>query len=101
MNIITEIVTFKSRDEIPKEEFIAITDGLERKFHSLQPGFINTELLWDEASGEWIMIQHWDSRETQKATSAGIFKSEAAEEFVKAVIPNTVKMRILPQIKTW
>lgn len=101
MSTITEIVSFKSTDQIPKEDFIKIADRLERNFHSLQPGFIDTELLLDEASDEWIMIQHWASRENQKSASAAIFQSETATEFVRSVIPGTVKMRILPQLKTW
>jgi heme-degrading monooxygenase HmoA len=101
MSIITEIVTFKSSGEIPKEDFISIVDELEKRFHSQQPGFIDTELLFDENVEEWIILQHWDSRDNQKSASAKIFKSEAAERFIRAVIPASVKMRILPQIMVW
>ncbi len=101
MSIVTEIVTFKAAEGISDEEFIRIVDGLEKEFHSLQPGFIDTELLLDKSAGEWIMIQHWDSRENQKSASAKIFKADAAGVFVGSIIPGTVKMRILPQIKTW
>lgn len=101
MSIITEIVTFKSSGEIPKEDFISIVDELEKCFHSQQPGFINTELLFDENAEEWIILQHWDSSDNQRAASTKIFRSKAAEKFVNAVIPTSVKMRILPRIMVW
>ena len=101
MNKITEIVTMKSVDEISREEFILTVDELEKNYHSKQPGFIDTELLYDEKKEEWIMVQHWDSMENQKSASVNIFKDKTAELFVKSVIPASVKMRILPQILTW
>ena len=101
MSLITEIVTFKSAEGIAKDDFIQIVDDLERNFHSLQPGFLDTELLYDENASEWIMLQHWGSMENMKAASARIFKDEASQEFVKSLISASVKMRILPQIKTW
>ena len=99
--MITEIVTFRSAEGTPVEEFIRVVDGLELNFHSVQPGFIDTELLFDEKSEEWIMIQHWDTKENQKSASARIFKAAEAEPFVKSVIPASVKMRILQQLKAW
>ena len=48
MSIATEIVTMKIAQEITKDEFISIVDGLERNYHSKQPGFIDTELLYNE-----------------------------------------------------
>jgi heme-degrading monooxygenase HmoA len=100
-NMITEIVTFRPAEGIPNEEFILIIDDLEKNFHSRQPGFIDTELLFDEGAGEWIMIQHWDTKENQKSASSKIFKADAAELFVKSVVPASVKMRILQQINVW
>jgi len=101
MSTITEIVTFQSSEGIIKEDFIRIVDELENNYHSKQPGFIDTELLYDEKKFEWVMIQHWDSPENQKSASVKMFKSSEAEAFVKSVIPNTVKMRTLTQLQTW
>lgn len=101
MSKVTEIVTMKSAEGISNEDFILIIDGLEKDYHSKQPGFFDTELLYDEKKEEWIMVQHWDSLENQKAASIKIFKDEAAELFIKSVIPSSVKMRTLPQIKVW
>ncbi len=101
MCIVTEIVTMKSVDNITKDEFVSIVDGLEKNFHSKQPGFIDTELLYDEQKNMWVMVQHWESMAQLKAASKKIFKDSAAESFVKALHPESVKMTIAPQIKTW
>lgn len=101
MCITTELVILKSADGITKKEFISIADGLEKNFHSKQPGFIDTELLYDEENNLWIMIQHWESLEQLKIASEKMFKDRAAEAFVKSLDPESVKMTIAPQIKLW
>lgn len=101
MCITTELVTMKSVGSVTREEFISIVDGLEKNFHSKQPGFINTELLYDEENNLWIMIQHWESLKQLKVASEKIFKDSAAEAFVKSLNPESVKMTIAPQIKLW
>lgn len=101
MCMTTEIVTMKTATKLTKEEFIRIVDGLERNFHSKQPSFIDTELLYNEKSDEWIMVQHWASREQLKAASKKMFEDESAAAFVQALDPKTVKMSILPQLRKW
>lgn len=101
MCIATELVTMKPSQGITKGEFITIVDGLERNFHSKQSGFINTELLYDEENNLWVMIQHWESLELLKAASNKMFVDSAAEPFVKALNPESVKITIAPQVKTW
>lgn len=101
MKIITEIVEFSVEENLSKDEFIEIVNDLEMKFHSIQPGFIDTELLYDEKSQKWIMIQHWDSMEELKNSSSKMFKDSSTEKFRKALKSQTVKMNIMPQIKSW
>ena len=101
MNIITEIVMMKTVEEIGEEEFIQVVNGLEENFHAQQTGFIDTELLYNDKAGEWIMVQHWDSFENLKSASQKIFHDKAAKSFVESLKKESVKMLILPQIKKW
>ena len=101
MSIITEIVTMKLAGNIEKNDFISIVDGLERSFHSKQPGFIDTELLYDEKNDLWIMIQHWESIEQLKNASKKIFVDSAAKHFIQSIDPKNVKMTIAPQLGIW
>ncbi len=98
---ITEIVRFKTTEDMNRDELIKIVDGLEKNFHSKQKGFVDTELLYHEAENEWYMIQHWQSKDELKEASRKIFTDQAAEDFVKALDKQSVKMLILPQINTW
>lgn len=87
--------------KIPISEFNRQIVDLELKFHSIQSGFIDTELLYDEKSQKWIMIQHWESIEDLKSASGKMFKDSSTEKFRKALKTQTVKMNIIPQIKSW
>ena len=99
--IITEIVRMKTVEGITKDEFIEIVDGLERNFHTRQKGFIDTELLYHDEENDWYMIQHWNSKDDLKEASKKIFIDKDAENFVKSLNKQSVKMLILPQIATW
>lgn len=101
MKIITEVVEFNVEEHLSKDAFVEIVNDLETNFHSNQSGFIDTELLYDEKNQKWIMIQHWDSVENLKSASSKMFKSESTEKFRNALKSHTVKMNIMPQIKSW
>jgi len=87
--------------DIAKGEFISIVDGLERNFHAKQPGFIDSELIYDEQNDTWIIIQHWETAEQLKEASSKIFTDRAAESFIKSLDPKHVKMTISPQLGAW
>lgn len=99
--IITEIVSMKTAEGITKDEFIEIVDGLEINFHSRQKGFIDTELLYHDEENGWYMIQHWNSKDDLKEASKKMFIDKDAENFVKSIKKQSVKMLILNQIATW
>lgn len=54
---------------------------------------MDTELLYNEESEEWCMIQHWASKE--------IFIDPTAEAFVRYLNKHSVKMLVFPQLCTW
>ncbi|MDB0438237.1 antibiotic biosynthesis monooxygenase [Clostridioides difficile] len=101
MKIITEIVEFNVEEHLSKDEFVEIVNDLEINFHSVQLGFIDTELLYDEKNQKWIMIQHWDSIENLKSASSKMFKNTSTEKFRNVLKSQTVKMNIMAQIKSW
>ena len=98
---ITEIVTMKTLNGISKEHVTRIVDDLEKNFHSKQPGFIDSELLYNDKTDEWIMIQHWNSIDNLKEASRKIFLDAASAEFIAALDKQNVKMLILPQVGIW
>ena len=101
MNIATEIVTMSLVEGVGNDEFIKIVSGLEREFHSKLQGFVDSELLFNEKSNEWIIIQHWSSLDNMRAASKQMFNNPLTENFVKSLDPKSVKMLMLPQLGTW
>ena len=101
MCIVTEIVTMKTVEGIAKEDFIQTVKELENNFHSKQPGFIDSELLYNEKTNEWIIIQHWNGLENLQAASRKMFNNPITSKYVKSLHPNSVKMIMLPQLGAW
>jgi len=99
--MITEIVTFETMEDVSYEEFVNSVDMVEREFHSKQPGFIDTELLYDSKHALWVMIQHWESIEVLKSASKKMFTESKTEAFRKALNTKSVKMSTYPLIKAW
>jgi len=101
MSIATEIVTLKTIFGVTKDRFIEIVDGVEENFHSKLPGFIDTELLYDDKADEWIMIQHWDSLDSMRSASPKMFNNPDTELFVQSLDPKSVKKLMLLQLGVW
>ncbi len=98
---ITEIVKMKVLKELDKDEFVKIVDKLEKNFHSVQNGFIDSELLYHEEENEWYMIQHWETKNELIAASKKIFSDKNAQKFVESLDKKSVSMLIFPRIKSW
>lgn len=101
MSIVTEVVSFETLEGIPCDEFVQTVDKLECDFHSRQPGFIDTELLYHSKNGIWMMIQHWESMDDLKNASKKMFEENVTEAFRAALNTKSIKMRTYAQIQVW
>lgn len=101
MSMITEIVNMKTMDGISNEAFIEIIDDLEIGFHSKQPGYIDSEILYDEKQNQWVMIQHWTDIDSMKAASSNMFKNSATEKFRVAIDPKAITIHVFPTLRSW
>lgn len=99
-NVVTEIVSFDIDESISNETFKEIVDFVEIKFHLLQSGYIDSELLKGK-NNSWTMIMHWESLDEVKHASKLLMKSDLTEAFRQAIIPSTVKMNYLEQFNKW
>ena len=57
---VLELVVFKLRDGVSREQFLATVDGVSR-WISRQPGFISRELSYDAEGERWIEVVWWRS----------------------------------------
>ncbi len=99
-NVVTEIVSFDIDESISNETFKEIVDSVEIEFHMLQSGYIDSELI-KARNNSWIMIMHWESIEEVKLASKLLMKSDLTKRFRQSIIPSTVKMNFLEQVKKW
>lgn len=97
---ITEIVSFEIDKSIHPETFKEIVDFVETEFHMQQAGYIDSELVKENANS-WLMIMHWASLDAVKQASKRMMKSDLTIKFRQVIIPSTVKMRYLEQINQW
>jgi hypothetical protein len=98
--VVTEIVSFDIDNSISIEAFIEIVNSVETEFHKMQSGYIDSELVKGKENS-WTMIMHWESLEEVKLASKMLMKSDLTINFRDAIIPATVRMSYLEQIKKW
>ncbi len=101
MKTCVEIAEFKMQEGRDIKEFLTIIDGLEKEFHSLQEGFMKTQLLQGKEKESFIMIQHWETKELAMKASKAMMKSEKTEAFRESLDPTSVKLRYNELIDTW
>lgn len=65
------------------------------------PAFHANELRGGYSYIHQAGVQHWASMENLKAASEKMFQDVAAQLFMKALDPESVKMIMLPQLKAW
>ena len=98
--LVTEIVSFDIDNAIFDEVFKEIVNSVEVEFHMQQAGYFDSELVKGK-SNSWTMIMHWESLKEVKLASKLLMKSDLTTTFRQAIIPSTVKMSYLEQIKKW
>lgn len=96
----TEYVEFKTVEGVDDEKLIQLVNDLEERFHSIQPGFISTELC-KAGEGHWVMVQHWGNLAAAKAVVKQMMQEPITLEFRQALDPTSVKMKLMEQVKIW
>lgn len=99
--IITEIASFNTISGIKESEFIEIVDALEKEFHMNQRGYIDSELVKGKEENQWIMIQHWETKNDALVSSRRMMQDEITEKFRNSLDPKSVKLSYLEQILKW
>lgn len=98
MSTVTEIAYFKRKESVGGDEFLAIVHELERRFHSGLPGFMSSEIAYNEKDGTWILIQHWESEDYARSSSKEMMIREETALFRQSIDPKTVSIKYLKQL---
>ena len=73
---VLELVVFKLRDGVSREQFLG-TDGGVSRWAREQPGFISRELSYDAEGDRWIDVVWWESMEAAQAAAERAMSSES------------------------
>lgn len=95
---ITEIASFNTISGTKELEFIEIVDALEKEFHMNQKGYIDSELIKGKEENQWIMIQHWETKNDAIESSRRMMQDEITEKFRNSLDSKSVKLSYLKQI---
>ncbi len=98
--MVTEIVNFEIDPNLAEADFIDIVHSVEELFHKNQSGYVDSELLKGKGNS-WAMLMHWESMEEVKQASKLMMQDALTAEFRQAIIPTSVKMSYLWQLKCW
>ena len=71
---VLELVVFKLRDGVTREQFLA-TDGGVSRWAGEQPGFISRELSYDADGDRWIDVVWWRSLKVAQAAAERAMRS--------------------------
>lgn len=87
-----EIVTFRLKDGVSEEAFVAETKSMERNFLGKLKGFIDRDTGRDE-SGEWIVVLHWEAAEDAQASMDKFVAAEGTKAFTAMINLDTFVMK--------
>ncbi len=73
---VLELVVFKLKDGISREQFLATNDALSTWIRR-QPGFVSHELLHDAEGDRWIEVAWWKTMDEAHAAAELAMTSES------------------------
>jgi len=98
--VITEVVSFETNKDCTIEQLMTIVNRVEKEFHMLQNGYIDSELVKGKEN-RWAMVMHWESLEEVRQASKLMMKDQKTVQFRQAIIPSSVTMTYYQQTQTW
>jgi hypothetical protein len=92
---VIETMTFRLREGVDESAFLAADQRLQSDFAYQQPGLVRrtTARGQGERSGDWIVVDLWQSAEDADACAARWEGDPVAQELMALVDPDSVEVR--------
>ena len=87
-----EIVTFRLKDGVSRDDFVAETASMERNFLGKLKGFTDRDTGMSE-DGEVVVVLHWESAEDAQASINKFVDAEGTRAFTAMIDMDTFVMR--------
>jgi antibiotic biosynthesis monooxygenase (ABM) superfamily enzyme len=75
-NKVLELVVYKLRGGVSREQFLGTNDAASRWIRE-QPGFISRELVYDADGDRWVDVIWWETLDQARAASERSMTSES------------------------
>jgi heme-degrading monooxygenase HmoA len=98
--VVIEITQFKLVKDVADQDFLREAEHVQHIFLEKQPGYIDRELLKDEA-GQWADILHWGTTQQAQAAAQAMLQEPACQGFISMIDPQSVKMLHFERQKKW
>ena len=86
-----EIVRFRSKPQVKREEFLARNKEVEQNVIMKMPGIISRETA-ESGDGEWLVLLHWKSPEDAQNSMDKFVANPATQSFRDILDMNSFNM---------
>ena len=86
-----EIVSFRVKDGVSREDFLTQNKYVEENLVSKMPGFVSRESIINE-DGDVAIILHWENPESAQNSMDKFVGAPESQEFQKLLDMDTFKM---------
>ena len=97
----TEFVKFQVLETTTDARLLKSADALVNGFMKTQDGYIDAELVKNEADNTWCFIYHFESPEKAKALGEKMRQSPEFRAYIALVDPASINVTFYRQMKTW
>jgi hypothetical protein len=98
--VVIEIAQFKLVEDVTDQEFLHEAEHIQHVFLEKQLGYIDRELLKDEA-GQWVDVLHWETTAQAQTAAQAMLQEPACQGFITMIDPQSIKMLHLERQKKW
>lgn len=99
--IMTEFVNFQVLETTTEEQLLSTADALINGFMTKQDGYLDAELVKNDADNAWCFIYHFESPDKAKALGENMRKSQEFKAFIACVDPGSIAVTFYRQLRKW
>jgi len=98
--VVIEITQFQLVKGVADQEFLREAEKVQQVFLERQPGYLDRELLKDEAE-QWVDILHWETTAQAQTAAQAMLQEPACQGFLSMIDPQSIEMLHLERQKKW
>ena len=98
--VVIEMTQFRLVNDVADQEFLRESEQVQHVFLEKQPGYIDRELLKDEA-GQWVDLLHWETAAQAQSAAQSMLAEPACQGFIAMIDLQSITMLHFERQKQW